>query len=153
MFSIIGRHKRTTSKPGGEGAASGNLRVQVPLIADHFPEIRSCHCGTINLVLTHSLIVVKPDFRTPPINWQPQHHPNGEIFDILRVMLEAPIGADPVRAWIYIALNSDHRKTPNTHEVIAPTFLSLPDHSQCRIVIERNVVELPYRANPTIVVV
>ncbi len=42
----------------GMGAATGKLKRQIPMIAQKFPEIVGCYCGTINIKLDnlHSLL-------------------------------------------------------------------------------------------------
>ena len=111
MFEINGTHIQ------GIGRAAGNLKVQLPLIAQDFPEVAQCFHGTINLLLEIPLLVLKPDHRTKPIFWTPG--PYGEVFDLVRVALEAPKGAAPVHAWLYIAHWSPLRNDPMKHELIA----------------------------------
>lgn len=151
-FSISGRREHTTSGGSSEGAATQNLRVQIPLIEREFSEIQGCYCGTINLRLPRNLIIAEPDYRTTPIPWHPEHAP-GEVFDFLRIKLEAPEEREQVDAWIYIAHDSEHRRDPTMHEILASEYCDLSESARCRIHISRNVIELPYRANPTLVVV
>jgi hypothetical protein len=140
MLTISGIYKKCA------GAASGNLKVQLPLLEQEFPEIKGCFSGTLNLQLHHPLLVLTPDHRSKAIDWQPEKHPGGEVFDLLRIELEAPEGAEPIRAWLYIAHNSDHRRNPTSHELIAPPLLQpLPPDSCCTIRIDRNYIQLPYR--------
>lgn len=138
------------SRVGGTGTATENLKKQLPFIIPNFPEINGCHYGTINLQLEQALIVTNSDLRTDPIPWHPAHAP-GEVFDILRIQLEAPQGSAPVRAWLYIAHHSEHRKNARLQEIIAP-FCHLGAAARCRIHIDRPWIELPYRQCPTIVV-
>jgi len=134
----------------GQGGASANLKTQLPLIAADFPEVKSCFCGTLNMGLEKGLLILTADHRTRPINWHPDHAP-GEIFDLLRIQIEAPAGDKIFPAWIYIAYNSDHRKNIKTHEVIA-TQLPISVGDRCNILIDRPSLELPYRACPIVVV-
>jgi hypothetical protein len=102
----------------GTGTAAHNLQTQLPLIAAGFPEIAQCFPGTLNVKLEKALLVLSPDHRTEPIDWHPDHAP-GEIFDILRIQLEAPEGTLMIPACLYIAHNSPHQKDLTMHEVIA----------------------------------
>jgi hypothetical protein len=124
----------------------------LPLIASEFPEVADCHRGTINVQFQLPLWVAVPDYRTSAIHWDDVHHPNGEVFDLVRIIFEAPIGESGVDAWLYVPHNSDHRKTPRVHEVIAPK-LTIPTTTQCRITIRRQVAELPYLFAPALVVI
>ena len=152
MLTILGTRHSTTSGDGPEGAATKNLHSQVPLIAAEFPEIQGCHRGTINLKFENALIIANPDYRTSPIPWHPDHAP-GEVFDFLRIQLEAPEGRNRIDAWIYVAHHSDHRNDPRMHEILASELCNLSGNASCRIHIDRNVIELPYRTNRTFVVV
>lgn len=152
MLTISGVRHCTTSGGGTEGAATQNLRSQIPLIAQEFPEVQGCHFGTINLKFDCSLIIARFDFRTGLINWHPAHSP-GEVFDFLRIQLEAPEGSNRIDAWVYVAHHSDHRRDPTMHEVIASEYCNLNRTACCRIHIDRDYIELPYRMNPTRVVV
>src|SRR3984893_11856047 len=98
----------------GTGTAHQNLVLQLPAIAAEFPEVANAHRGTINLQLTLPVFVLAPDHRTRPIQWQPPGNPP-EIFDLLRVEIEAPVGAVRVACWLYIAHFSPHRHTPHIH--------------------------------------
>ena len=135
----------------GLRAATGNLRIQLPLIAEEFPEVANSYHGTINLLLDCPLLVLAPDHRTEPISWH-RDYPQGEVFDLLRVKLEAPTGAAAVLAWLFIPHGSPHRKNLRLHEVIAPR-LKLDEGARCLIRMNRNVVQLPYQSWPVIVVV
>ena len=128
-------------RPGG-GCATGNLAIQLPEIAKEFPEIAQCHLGTINLELEYPLLVITPDHRTQPIRWLGSTS-QGEIFDLLRIKIEAPTGAEPEAAWLYIAHWSYHRPNPKVHEVIARKLDILED-AQCQIIIDRQSIDLPY---------
>jgi hypothetical protein len=128
----------------GAGAASENLPAQLPLLEREFPEIQGCKPGTLNLHLDRPLLVLTPDHRSKAIDWQPEHHPGGEVFDLLRIELEAPEGTAGVCAWLYIAHNSDHRHNPRMHEIIAPP-LTLASGARCKVHINRPYVQLPYR--------
>ena len=136
MIEITGMHI-----PGG-GGASQNLPRQLPLIAKYVPEVLKCRHGTINLRLPFSLFVLLPDVRTPRINWEHPSHPNGEVFDLLEIMIEAPKGTKPERGWIYVAHDSPHRATPDIHEIIAPD-LATKVNSQCLVRIAQEFVDLP----------
>lgn len=135
----------------GLRAAAGNLSVQLPVIAAEFPEVANCHRGTINLQLDFPLLVLVPDHRTKPIPWHPGFGA-GEVFDLLRIELEAPAGAVSVPAWLYIPHGSLHRQHMQHHEVLAPK-LPIRYGDRCRIGIARNAVQVPYVTYPTIIVI
>ena len=130
--------------------ATSNLAIQLPMIATEFPEIADCHLGTINLLLDTPLLVLTPDHRTRPIPWSPEFDP-GEIFDFLRIVLEAPVNAAPVPAWLYIAHWSPHRADLRVHEVLAPK-MPVRYGDRCRIGIKRDVKQMPYGTYPIILV-
>jgi hypothetical protein len=133
----------------GLGGAGGNLEVQLPRIAERFPEVKDCFHGTINIQLEKPLLVLSADHRTGPIDWDAAHAP-GEIFDLLRIRLEAPVGSPATRAWLYIAHNSPHRKELQLHEVIGPRIQGATPGARCRIHIERPHLTLPYREFPLV---
>src|SRR5262245_57395458 len=86
----------------GLGVAGNTISAQLPYVAAEFPEVANCYPHTLNLELKVPLIVAVPDHRTHPIAWE-AGSPATEVFDILRVELEAPIGSAPVPAWLYVA--------------------------------------------------
>jgi hypothetical protein len=139
------------TKIAGIGAAANCVVAQLPRLCEEFPEIAGCHPGTINVRLEQPLLVVVPDHRTRPIQWYDAHS-EGEVFDIVRIQFEAPIGSFAMSAWLYVAHGSPHRRTPYIHEVLAPK-LEIPDGAQCEMIIERNVVTLPYEQWPAILIV
>jgi hypothetical protein len=114
LFSLEGTHQ------AGLRAAARALAVQLPLIAAEFPEVAGCQPGTINLLLNCRLLVATPDHRMCPIPWHPDV-PAGKVFDLLRIELEAPAGAEAVQAWLYIPHGSPHRRDLRLHEV-PPAF-------------------------------
>lgn len=134
----------------GEGKAGRTIAIQLPLIAQTFPEIRSCHPGTINLELESPLIIVRPDHRTQPIKWK-QNLEIGEVFDLVRIRLETRLGDTVHDAWLYIAHRSEHRKNLSHHELIAP-FLKLDGIQEFVVDIMPPCVQLSYRHNPVYVV-
>jgi hypothetical protein len=123
-------------------AGSNNLKKQLPHIVGDFPEINGCHYGTINLYLDNSLIVISPDHRTKPVPWDPAFGV-GEVFDFLRIEIEAPVGSSRVKAWLYIPHGSPHRKDIRKHEIIT-TKLKVIEGNRCAIIINKQVEELPY---------
>jgi hypothetical protein len=106
----------------GLGAATANLKKQLPPIAEEFPEVRDCFHGTLNVELERGLLVLSADHRTKPVNWDPAHAP-GEVFDFLRIRFEAPEGSEAIPAWLYIPHNSDHRMDLSDEKLTA--FLEL----------------------------
>ena len=85
----------------GLGKASQFWPFQGPHLIRHFPEIKNCHPGTINIRLVQPLRIHNPDYTTPPIPWVP-NNPNTEWFSFLRIALELPIGASHINAWVII---------------------------------------------------
>jgi hypothetical protein len=146
MIAIAGRRCK------GLGDAAANLVVQLPFIEREFPELTHCHRGTINLELEYPLLVLTPDHRTRPIPWkQGPEFGEGEVFDLLRIELEAPTGTLPVQAWLYLSQISPHRANPHLHEVLAPK-LPVDDVQHFTIRIHRPTVQLAYRTFPAILV-
>jgi len=138
----------TAVRFAGEGNASRVLKKQLPLITQQFPEVAACHPGTINVRFEWPLIVARPDFRTGPIDWKPGAQ---EIFDLVRVKLEAPLGKPSRDAWLYVAHRSQHRKDLAAHEIIAPR-LELGGVEKLGVAITRQCERLSYRHNPLILV-
>ncbi len=145
MFSIAG------IKQAGRGVATRNIGIQLPMITAEFPEVAHCHHGTINLLLDIPLLVISPDHRTRPLQWHPEFG-SGEVFDFLRITLEAPTGAAAVPAWLYIPHESPHRGDLRIYEVLAPE-LDISDGERCLVHVERKVTKIPYREWPEIAVV
>lgn len=115
----------------GLGAASRNLSLQLPLLAAHFPEIASCHPGTINVRFGQPLTIARPDHRSAPLAWVPERTAT-EVFDLVRVELELPPDRPPTAAWLYVAHRSPHRADPFVHELIAARQ-DLQGTTECRI--------------------
>ena len=130
----------------GENNANRTIQVQLPLIAQEFPEIARCYSGTINLELNSPLIIARPDYRTSPIKWK-ANLKDGEVFDLVRVFLEVPFNGPRHQAWLYVAHRSSHRTNLRRHEVIAP-FIELDGAEDYGLVIEQHCLELPYKQNP-----
>jgi hypothetical protein len=145
LITIIGRIGN------GIGAATQTLAHQLPYIEKEFPEIAVCHRGSINLELEVPLKVLVPDHRTKPIAWLPGN-PMTEVFDLVRIELEAPRDASAVPAWLYLPHHSPHRRTLHIHEVIT-TKLNLAGVKLCRIKIKRQTFQLPLPLFPLVVVV
>ncbi len=109
----------------GSGTASGNLKIQIPLIAEQFPEISACHPGTINVQLdVKDFRLAASDFITLPIPWRPDHtNPKckgPEVFHFTRIYVQ-PEGEPRYCAWLYGPQQSPHRKKPGYIEIISPT--------------------------------
>ena len=135
----------------GIGAAAHTLSHQLPYIAKEFPEVAICYRGSINLELDVPLKVLTPDHRTKPIAWSPWNQKT-EIFDFVRIEIEAPCNASAVPAWLYIPHRSPHRHKLRIYEVIT-TQLNLADVNLCRIKINRRTFQLPLPLFPLVVVV
>lgn len=140
----------TGTKKPGMGGATHTLAIQLPIMAERFPEIAVCHAGTINLELERPLIVLQADHRTEPIQWCGEEYP-GEVFDLVRILFEAPAGSSAVDAWLYVPHGSPHRENTRTHEVLCPRLADIPAGTPCRITILRPTTSLPY--DPAIVYV
>ena len=115
----------------GLGVATGTLARQLPLICEKFPEVAGCYAGTINLEFSVPVAVVRPDHRTAPLAWTPSGRTT-EIFDLLRIELEFSHLTERIPAWLYIAHDSPHRRTPTIHEAIAPR-INLNGATHCRL--------------------
>jgi len=130
----------------GLGVASGTLARQLPLISQHYPQVATCHPGTINLALDQPLLLTDPDHRTVPLAWTPSGRTT-EVFDFLHVELELSSSPARIPAWLYVAHGSPHRKTPWIHELIAHP-LNLDNVSHCRLHLRANAVSLLTAAQP-----
>jgi len=135
----------------GIGAAAQTLSHQLPYIVNEFPEVAACRCGSINLKLEVPLMVLIPDHRTKPIAWLPGN-PKTEVFDFVRIELEAPCDAPAVPAWLYIPHRSPHRRELRVHEVITRQ-LNLAGVKLCRIKINRPTFQLSLPQFPLVIVV
>ena len=147
MIEIRGKRTR------GLGQASETIQAQLPGIVLEFPEVASCHHGTINVKLEYPLLIMAPDHRTKPIPWAYRGTPVVEVFDFLRLELEAPIGAVRRAAWLYISHGTAHRLNPRMHEILAPTIVDLPDECECILRIDRPKVQWPYAHQPQVAIV
>lgn len=132
----------------GHGWAGPCLTLQVPLITAHFPEIAACFRGSINVSLDTPLLIDKPDFVTPEINWAPNEN---EVFHFTRIRFTVtPSAGGPSQtysAWIYGPQNSPHQANRFHLEIIAP-HMDLGDRTQpCGIEIDR-----PRRTVPMIII-
>jgi hypothetical protein len=137
MLAIGGSYQQ------GTGTASSNLKIQLPIIAQAFPEVINCH-GTINVKLDTNLFVITPDHRTGRIRWNDGNFPDGEVFDLLRVSLAIPDGSAAFDAWLYIAHGSPHRAMPDVHEFISHHWANNITHGmQCRLLIYREYFSVP----------
>jgi len=87
--------------------------------------------------------IARPDHRTPPIPWHPSFG-EGEVFDLLRLTLEAPSGTEAVQAWLYIPHGSPHRKNLQYHELLLSSQISLAADERCTIHVRREAIKLPY---------
>jgi hypothetical protein len=65
--------------------------LQKPLIRPYFPEIMTCHDGTINLLLDDPLQVRLPDIVTPPLDWNSVDFPDGERFAFTESLTERSV--------------------------------------------------------------
>lgn len=121
----------------GLGAAARTLKLQMPHLVKHFPEIANCHIGSINLELDRPLRVNNPDFTTPPLRWSPLDPTLFEQFSFLRVGFECPIGTPPQPAWLYIAHHARERLGLFAAELVAPFIEAARPNVRCRLHLAR----------------
>ena len=124
----------------GLGAASTTIALQKPHVARYFPEIESCHSGTINLHLAAPLEIQLPDIVTPPIEWHPDHPGHTERFGITKIALELPLESPLQEAWIYTPEQSPHRFNAHIAEILARTLPGLTNDAPCKVHITRPLV-------------
>ena len=118
----------------GYGAASPNIKWQMPLLISAFPEIKDCYRGSINLELAKPIKIITPDFTSKPIKWFPDRNDIEEEFSFTRIKFEN--NSSLTAAWIYDPHNSPHRRDPFHLEIIAP-LIQLRRDKVCRIHIDR----------------
>ncbi len=113
MFKIRGKVQK------GLGESKNTLREQMPYFRECYPEVAQCHPATINILLEKPLVVITPDFTTPPLPWHPAFKvvKGGEIFQFVKISLSVE-GKPPVPAWIYKAQFSPYRQNPFYIEVL-----------------------------------
>jgi len=78
----------------GAGAATKNMRHQLPELVRQFPDIKNVHPGSINVRLIKPLYGLKYDYTTSPTQWWhagPDRWQT-EIFSFLEIKFEYPIG-------------------------------------------------------------
>ncbi len=123
----------------GQGKAQDTLAEQLPLFADCFPEVNVCHPGTLNILLEKPVVVLVPDYTSPPIPWHPGFKlvKSGEVFQFVRIRLKIDDPGCPgaVPAWIYLAQFSPYRQNPFYAEVIAPK-LAFTGTPACELIIQ-----------------
>ena len=114
----------------GLGESQNTVKEQLPFFRECFPEVKDCKPGTINILLDKPLVIITPDFTTPPLPWHPAFKivKGGEIFKFVRVILHIE-GYPSVNCWIYKAQFSPYRDSPFYIEVLAPPigFQGTPD--------------------------
>jgi hypothetical protein len=113
----------------------GTITLQKPLLLPHFPEIASCHNGTINLLLDCPLEIRLPDIVTPPIRWRPNEPEFEEGFGLKRIAFLL----DDARyvAWIYIAEHSPHLFKTGVVELVAEHIPGVSYGRRCSIILDR----------------
>ena len=112
----------------GEGNASRNHSVLIPLLANHVPEIANCsQFGTINIQLDKPLNKTRADVWTPRIIWRPVHltELSGriEIFGFIKVRLECPLNGPLYNAWIMLPEGSSLTYRNDQTEIIVDAFV------------------------------
>jgi hypothetical protein len=120
------------SNPNG---GPGTIERQKPLIQPYFPEIMTCHNGTINLLLDCPLQVRLPDIVTPPLDWHSAAFPDGEKFGITEI--ELGFGGKSYKAWLYTAEHSPHRFNNKIAEVLTGKLDGVALGIRCAIHVKR----------------
>jgi hypothetical protein len=123
----------------GYGAASSNLELQMPHFLNVFPEIKSYHSGSINVLLNTPIKLLRPGFRTSPIQWHPVHPNLKEIFNFTRIdfeIIDSVISRASVKARIYDPEQSPHHRDPFYYEIITET-IDVREYKRCRIYFNR----------------
>lgn len=131
----------------GLGVACKNLKLQIPLFVNEFPEAAECFPGTINLQLDRPITLVRPDYRFGPMTWVPGSK-RLEVFEFLKIGLMFPEGPVVQKAWLYVAYNSPHRETPHIHEVVAPKIEGLKTLCRCLIFLPTEAVRIAETCPP-----
>jgi hypothetical protein len=140
MLQARGHYQKTWT-----GAALGNLPRQIPGIEAGFPEIRDFYAATVNVLFEPKIIVAGWDYRTAPICWEGGEQ--GEVFDFVRVRLIFEELELRVRALMYVAHWSVHRKDPHKHEFLVEKFVDgLEEGMYVVMECDREWIELPYTA-------
>ena len=138
MPTVLGRVQ------SGQGKAHDTLREQMPYFRECFPEIRDIHPATLNILLEKPVVVLVPDFTSPPIPWHPGFRlmKGGEVFQFVRITLRLlePQPGREVPAWIYRAQFSPYRDNPFYAEVLAPR-LDLQGQPRCELTIASHCEE------------
>src|ERR1700674_1291033 len=141
-FSIKGR------KVSGQGDASTNLSVLLPLLNPWSPGIERYHPGTVNIALDRPLKKNEADVWTSRIEWQPiamkgGAGPRNEIFGLTAGQVEFP--PDPVRLRGMIISSEGAFSTydPFTVEVIVERYVDKVG-TECLVFVDaRDRVEAP----------
>jgi hypothetical protein len=113
----------------GLGKAAQTVQKQMPYFLKVCPELKSCRCATINVILECQLEVISPDLLVGPIVWSPGF---SELFGLLKIRFEVDEPRSEAEAWIYIPYGSPHRLNPYHVEILAPP-LSLEGSPTCKI--------------------
>jgi hypothetical protein len=122
----------------GYGAASKNIKFQMPHLIWHFPEIENIYTATINVLLDEPLGISEYDFTTLPIPWWDVDHDRPgfwaeEVFSFIRIAFEYPVGASPKSAWFYIGHNSAYFDDARRFEVITEKIEAPTLGARCRV--------------------
>jgi CTP-dependent riboflavin kinase len=137
-------------KRPGLGAAQNSINKQFALLIKKYSPISNCYKATINVQLDKKLIVLKPDCRTDPIQWDTKFQE--EIFDFLEIILFIPRLNKGFRAWLYIPHYSVHRRRKDLHEVLCERIEDLIENENLTLIINKEFVILPYDDNTVYVI-
>jgi hypothetical protein len=120
----------------GAGAATKNMRNQLPQLVRQFPDIENVHPDSINVKLVKPLPRLKYDFITSPIRWF-DVGPNSwqtETFGFLEIKFEYPVGnSAPYRAWLFDCYNSACHNDPPRYEIISKKIDGIAYNQPCRV--------------------
>jgi hypothetical protein len=111
----------------GTGSARNNLAMQWDGLTRYVPELRECHQGTINVDLQVPVLILNLHKAVPPFEWQTGQ---SEGFGFLEIQFEWPIGAERLRAWVYLPQYSPHRYNMKFAEVVTTHIPELPQRHQ-----------------------
>jgi CTP-dependent riboflavin kinase len=126
----------------GEGNATRNHSVLIPLLARHVPEIAtSRQFGTINVRLDQALDKSRADVWTQRIIWQPVQTSERRIeaFGFVKIKFECPLNGPAYDCWIMLPEGSKITYRGDEAEIIANIFIeSVGYGNSCAINIDHN---------------
>ena len=115
----------------GLGAASGTVVLQRPHLERHFPDIRNCYDGTINVLLGYPVEIRLPDFVTPPLLWAANSQ--AERFGLTKIELKLDADERAYPACVYTAEFSPHLFKTGVLEILAEKIDGIQAGRKCSI--------------------